>query len=96
MTKGRRRLDLCKIEGALNDKLKGKNDVLRSVTDVRNVPLTVGKDNVKVEPVAGENIVLSVDRNIQGFVEEALKDGVDKAGATEGGAIVMNPNNGQV
>lgn len=84
------------IEGALNDKLKGKNGVLRSVTDVRNVPLTVGKDNVKVEPVAGENIVLSVDRNIQGFVEEALKDGVDKAGATEGSAIVMNPKNGQV
>lgn len=84
------------IEGALNSKLKGKDGVLRSVTDVRNVPLTVGKDNVKVEPVAGEKVALSIDRNIQNFTEEALRNGVNEAGATDGSAIVMNPKNGQI
>lgn len=84
------------VEGALNNKLKGKDGILRSVTDVRNVPLTVGKDNVKVEPVAGEKVALSIDRNIQNFTEEALRNGVNEAGATEGSAIVMNSKNGQI
>ena len=38
--------------------------MLRSVTDVRNVPLTVGNDNIRVEPKSGENVVLTIDRNI--------------------------------
>jgi cell division protein FtsI/penicillin-binding protein 2 len=40
--------------------------------------------------------VLTIDRNIQSFTEEALQAGVDKAGATEGSVLVMNPNTGQV
>jgi cell division protein FtsI/penicillin-binding protein 2 len=35
-------------------------------------------------------------KNIQSFTEEALQAGVDKAGATEGSVLVMNPNTGQV
>lgn len=84
------------VEGGLNERLKGTDGMLRSVTDVRNVPLTVGKDNIRVEPKSGENVVLTIDRNIQSFTEEALQAGVDKAGATEGSVLVMNPNTGQV
>lgn len=84
------------VEGGLNERLKGADGMLRSVTDVRNVPLTVGKDNIRVEPKSGENVVLTIDRNIQSFTEEALQAGVDKAGATEGSVLVMNPNTGQV
>ena len=84
------------VEGGLDERLKGSDGLLRSVTDVRNVPLTVGKDNIRVEPKSGENIVLTIDRNIQSYAEEALKSGLDKASATEGSVLIMNPNTGQV
>lgn len=84
------------VEQQLNERLRGRDGLLQSVTDVRNVPLTVGKDNVRIEPKSGENVVLSLDRNIQSYAEEALKRGIDKAGATEGSVLVMDPNNGEV
>lgn len=84
------------VEGGLNERLKGADGMLRSVTDVRNVPLTVGKDNIRVEPKSGENVVLTIDRNIQSYAEEALKRGVEQAGATEGSVLIMDPSNGQV
>lgn len=84
------------VEQQLDEKLRGRDGLLQSVTDVRNVPLTVGKDNIRIEPQAGSNIVLSVDRNIQSHTEEALKHGIEKAGATEGSVLVMNPKNGLV
>lgn len=84
------------VEGALEKRLKGQNGLLQAVTDVRNVPLTVGKDNIRIEAKAGENLALTVDRNIQSYTESALKNGVEAARATEGSVIVMNPNNGRV
>ena len=84
------------VEGALEKRLKGQNGLLQAVTDVRNVPLTVGKDNIRIEAKAGENLALTVDRNIQSYTESALKNGVEAAHATEGSVIVMNPNNGRV
>ena len=84
------------VEGALEKRLKGQNGLLQAVTDVRNVPLTVGKDNIRIEAKTGESIALTVDRNIQSYTESALKNGVEAAHATEGSVIVMNPNNGRV
>jgi len=84
------------VEQQLNDRLKGQDGLLQSVTDVRNVPLALSKDNIRIEPKAGENIVLSIDRNIQSYAEDALKTGIKKSRATEGSVLVMDPNNGQV
>lgn len=84
------------IEQELNDKLKGRDGLLQSVTDVRNVPLTVGKDNIRIEPKSGDSVALSIDRNIQSYAEEALVRGINKANATEGSVIVMNPKNGEI
>ena len=84
------------IEGALDKRLKGRDGLLQSVTDVRNVPLTVGKNNMRIEAKPGDNLVLTVDRNIQSQAELALKKGIEAANATEGSAIVMNPKNGQI
>lgn len=84
------------IEGALNDRLSGKDGMLRTVTDVRDVPLTIGSQNIMTPPEDGENLVLTLDRQVQNHTEQALKKGLEKAGATEGSALVMNPKNGQV
>ncbi len=84
------------VEGSLNNRLKGRDGLLQSVTDVRNVPLTVGKNNMRIEAKSGDNLALTVDRNIQSQAELALKKGIEAANATEGSVVIMNPKNGQI
>lgn len=84
------------IEQGMNDTLKGRDGVLQSVTDVRNVPLHVGRDNVHIAPKQGDTIALTIDRNVQSYAEEALKRGVEKAGATEGSVLVLEPDSGRL
>lgn len=84
------------FEQANDEQLKGKNGVLNTVTDVRDVPLTVGDKNVKVAPKNGSDIVLTIDRNIQSQTEKALAEGIARSGATHASAIVMDPASGQV
>lgn len=84
------------VEGALDEVLKGQDGVLKTVVDVREVPLTIGSDNVNIPAKDGDNIVLTIDRNVQNAAEEILKTQLKKVGATQGSLLVMNPNNGQV
>lgn len=84
------------VESALNDRLTGTDGLLRTVADVRDVPLTIGRDNINTPARDGENIVLTIDRNVQRATERALADGLQRIGAQYGSAIVMDPSNGQV
>ena len=84
------------MEQALNDQLAGKPGLLRAVTDVRGIPLSLSDKNVQDPAEDGKNLVLSVDRNIQAYVEQALKAGLDKAQAKHGSVVVMDPNTGAV
>lgn len=84
------------VESALNDRLKGEAGRLQTVTDVRDVPLTIGDNNINIPAKDGDNIALSIDRNIQSYAEDALKKGIEKAGATNGSVIVMDPSSGRV
>jgi len=84
------------IEGMFDKELKGKNGLLQSVTDVSNVPLTIGNKNIDLPAQDGRNIVLTLDRNIQAYSEQALARGVKRSGADSGSVIVMDPNTGKV
>jgi len=84
------------FEQANDEALSGKNGELKTVTDVRDVPLTVTDKNIKRPAVNGKNMVLTIDRNIQSKVEEALAAGVSRSGATRASAIVMEPQTGKV
>lgn len=84
------------IEGALNKRLVGKDGLLQAVTDVSNVPLTIGKNSINKPAQNGDNIVLTIDRNIQSYTEKALADGLARTRATNGSAIVMDPQTGKV
>jgi cell division protein FtsI/penicillin-binding protein 2 len=84
------------IEGKMNAELTGKDGLLEAVTDVRNVPLTIGDKNINRPAEDGTNVVLSIDRNIQAFTEQALQKGIEKTGAQKMSAIVMDPYTGAV
>lgn len=84
------------VEGYLNDRLKGTDGLLQSVTDISNVPLTIGDNNINRPAKDGDNIVLTLDRNIQAYTEKALANGLKKSGATNGSVMVMDPESGKV
>lgn len=84
------------LEEGQNDQLSGTPGQLKAVTDVNGIPLSIGQDNVQTPAVNGTNIVLSIDRNIQLYTEQALKAGLDRVKATRGSAVIINPANGQV
>ena len=70
--------------------------MLKTVTDARDVPLTIGDKNVRQPAMNGQSIVLTIDRNIQTQVESALEAGVKRSKATKASAIVMEPSTGKV
>lgn len=84
------------IESALADELEGTDGMLQVVTDVSNVPLTIGNTNIRIPEQDGKNVVLTIDRNIQSRVEQALAAGVQRTGATYGSAVVMDPRTGKI
>ena len=84
------------VEGALNKELAGENGVLKTVTDVNNIALSIGDDNVRVPAVDGKNVVLSIDKNVQNKLEKVLQNGIDTTKATNAAGIVMDPTTGEV
>lgn len=84
------------VESKLNSQLTGTDGLLQSVTDVSDVPLTIGNNNIDRPAVDGKNTVLSIDRNVQSYAEQALTDGLKRTGATRGSVIVMDPQTGRV
>lgn len=84
------------IEGKLDAELKGKDGMLKTVADVRDVPLTIGKDNVNIPAENGKNVVLTIDRNIQAKAEQLAAKHAKRLGATYASLLVMDPQNGRV
>jgi cell division protein FtsI/penicillin-binding protein 2 len=84
------------VEAKFNEQLTGVDGMLQSVTDVSDVPLTIGNNNINKPADDGDNIVLSIDRNVQSHTEQALADGLKRTGATRGSVIVMDPQTGRV
>lgn len=84
------------VEEALNDDLAGKDGLLKAVTDVNGIPISVGTNSVQVPPQNGKNPVLTLDVNIQSKTEQVLADWIKKDNATKGSILVMDPNNGHI
>ena len=82
------------LEGLLDSQLAGTpgQEVYEHSTYGR-IPLGT---NVLTPPVNGINYSLTLDADLQWFSEQALADGIAKAGAKTGSILVMNPNNGEI
>ena len=84
------------VEGGLDAELAGKDGLLKTITDINDVALSIGSDNVRIPAENGQNIVLTIDRNLQAGVERILADTINRYGKTNGSALVMDPNTGEV
>lgn len=84
------------LEGELDSRLKGQPGVLKAVTDVRQIPLTIGQQDVRIPAKNGDDLVLHIDRTVQAYAEKALKEGLEQAGAKRGSILIMDPGNGAI
>ncbi len=78
------------VEGAYNDTLAGR------VLDlsISNVPIDLPED-VPTDQ-RGQDILLTLDRDVQFWVESELERAVLESGAFRGSVIVMDPRNGDI
>ena len=83
-------------EGYFNSQLSGKNGMLKTVTDVRDVPLDVGSNNIDKPAVNGKNIALTIDRNVQAAAEKAMMGDITKRHIQNASVLVLDPQDGHV
>jgi cell division protein FtsI/penicillin-binding protein 2 len=77
------------VEEFYNDWLSGKPvDVQRVL-----IPLEAG---INPDPMAGANLVLTIDLEIQQSATTLLKQAIERAQAESGQIIVMDPSNGEI
>lgn len=84
------------VEGFLDTELAGTEGELKAITDVQGVPLVSDTNNVIKEPVAGDNLELTIDIGMQGRLEDILKTGLDNAQSKSGSVLVYDPNTGAI
>ncbi|MBU2101827.1 MAG: penicillin-binding protein 2, partial [Candidatus Omnitrophica bacterium] len=74
--------------------LCGKNGLARVLQDSRAREVLISPQIIA--PKAGADVTLTIDAQIQYGVENYLDEIIKKFGATEGGAVVMNAENGEI
>lgn len=84
------------VEQYLNGALKGEPGQLKAVTDAKGVPLVANSENVIIDPVPGQEVVLTIDVPMQRQLENILKEGLKQAKSSSGGALIMDPNTGAI
>ncbi|MEP7285689.1 MAG: penicillin-binding protein 2 [Chloroflexota bacterium] len=94
------RVGYAGVEAYLDTELAGKRGVLTQTVDVAGLPVRVIKRD---EPVAGRNVRLSIDVELQKAAQQALSYQIDQINTaahstvTQSGVVIaMNPNNGQI
>jgi cell division protein FtsI/penicillin-binding protein 2 len=84
------------LEQLFNKQLAGTPGMLKAITDVNGVPLAASRDNVQINPKAGDDLVLTIDIAMQRQVEQILKQGLEKVGSKSGSVVLMDPNTGAI
>lgn len=83
------------IEGYFDEILAPKKGSRQNAQDAAGDALALGGTDY-TPPEDGNNIVLTIDRNIQYHAEQALDAAVKKFSATGGSVIVMDPKTGAI
>ena len=74
--------------------LKGTNGKILTMTDARGVEMENGAED-RIEPVAGNDLRISLDMEIQQYAEQLAYQTLEKKNAKKVSIIVMNPQNGR-
>jgi len=86
---------LAGIEAQYEDVLRGKPGKAIYERDTTGEPIPFGH-YIAMDPVRGQDLVLTIDRYLQGLVEERLAEAMEQHQARGGAIIVMNPKTGEI
>lgn len=83
------------LEVKYEELLSGTPGKILTTTDARGVEIDeIGES--RIDPVAGDNLQISLDINIQKFAEQAAKKVMDEKQAERVSVLLMNPQNGEI
>ncbi len=83
------------LETVYDKYLQGTDGTILTTTDARGVEVdNIGEE--RIEPVAGNNLRLSLDSNIQLFASQAAEKAYLQNEADSVSILVMNPKNGEI
>lgn len=83
------------LEVAYDKYLQGTDGNILTLTNARGVEIN-GAAEDRVEPVAGKDLVTSLDVNIQQYAEQVAKKVYEQKQAKSVKIIIMNPQNGEI
>ncbi len=104
----REELDALEVDGYLRDDVIGKagveasfEDALRGTYGAQLVERDASGRQLKVietirEPIAGTNLMLTIDADVQRLATQALTWGMETADVSQGVTVVMNPQTGEI
>ncbi len=83
------------LEVKYEEILKGTEGTILTVTDARGVEISEEGEE-RVEPVAGKDLYISMDMNIQSYATQLAKQVMETKEAERVSMIVINPKNGEL
>jgi len=83
------------LEVEYDEVLKGSPGKILTLTDARGVELQDAGE-ARMEPVAGHDLYISLDRNIQEYAEQAAYKVMEEKQADAVSILLMNPQNGEI
>ncbi len=83
------------LEGYYDGDLKGAAGRVVQEYSALGEPILVGGYNL-VQPQNGNDLYLTIDRNIQSILERKIREGVKRYGAKSGSFVVLEPSTGKV
>lgn len=83
------------IEGYFDGILKGLSGVLSEEQDPVGRPIPVG-DYIPLLAENGQDVVLTLNHELQYLIEKKLKEGVERYDAKSGSVIILDPASGEI
>ena len=83
------------LEVKYEEELQGESGTILTYTDARGIEIEDKGEN-RAEPVDGNNLVTSLDYNIQQYATQLAKVAMEKKEADKVSIIALNPKNGEV
>lgn len=83
------------LEVKYEEYLKGVNGKILTTTDARGIELN-GVAEDRIEPVAGKTLQISMDYNVQEYVQQEAEKVMEQKQADGVSILLMNPQNGEI
>lgn len=83
------------LEVIYEEYLQGKPGMILTVTDAKGIEVEAAGER-RVEPVSGNDLYISLDRNIQTYATQLAYQAMETKQAQSVSILVMNPQNGEI